>query len=127
MENVVNQKEPKVVTDWDDEDENEGKQKAHLWKKGQSGNIKGRPKGQTLKEYVKDMLSKLDDEEKLEFLKGMPKEVIWKMAEGNPTEDKQLRITVPQPILGGVTQLSVEEQARLREATMKEIGTSTVE
>ncbi len=58
-----------------------------LWKKGQSGNLKGRPKGKTMKEYVRDFLSKMTDEERDEWLNGIPKEIIWRLAEGNPTNE----------------------------------------
>lgn len=78
--------------------------KPYMWKKGQSGNIKGRPKGKTLKEWTKDYLERMTDEERDAFMEGIPKEVIWKMAEGNPTEDKNISITAPKPILGGTTQ-----------------------
>lgn len=78
--------------------------KPYMWKKGQSGNPAGRPKGKTLKEWTKDYLSRMTDEERDEFMQGIPKEVIWKMAEGNPSEDKNVSITVPAPILGGMTQ-----------------------
>lgn len=55
------------------------------FKKGQSGNPGGRPKGSvSLKEYARKMLREMDDEEKLEFLNGIDKDVIWKMSEGNP-------------------------------------------
>lgn len=59
----------------------------HLWKKGQSGNILGRPKGKTLKEYARQFLEKMNDEERDEWLEGLPKELVWKMAEGNPHQD----------------------------------------
>ncbi len=79
--------------------------KPFMWKPGQSGNPAGRPKGKTMKEYTKEMLERLTDEERDAFLMGMPKEIIWRMAEGNPhtTEDKQITIKTPVPILGGAT------------------------
>jgi hypothetical protein len=58
-----------------------------LWKKGQSGNLKGRPKGKTMKEYAREYLSKMTDEERDAFMEGIPKEIVWKMAEGNPNNE----------------------------------------
>lgn len=58
--------------------------KPWLWKKGQSGNVMGRPKGKTMKEYVKSYLERMSDEERDEWLEGIPKEIIWKLAEGMP-------------------------------------------
>lgn len=53
----------------------------YMWKKGQSGNIMGRPKGKTMKEYVKDYLAKMTDEERDEWLEGIDKHKIWEMGE----------------------------------------------
>lgn len=62
--------------------------KPWLYKKGQSGNLKGRPKGSiSMKQWVKGKLSKMTQSEREIFLQGVPKEVIWKMAEGNPKND----------------------------------------
>lgn len=54
-----------------------------LYKKGQSGNLKGRPPGTfSLKEYVKKKLASLTDEEREEYLEGLDKKTIWEMGEG---------------------------------------------
>lgn len=60
------------------------------WKKGFSGNLKGRKKGKTMKEWARDYISRMTDEERDEFMDGMEKEVIWKMAEGNPDNKSDL-------------------------------------
>ena len=71
--------------------------KPWLFKKGNSGGP-GRPKGKSLKEYSREMLAGMTEEERLEFMEGLPKETIWKMAEGNPPtviagdKDNPLRI-----------------------------------
>jgi hypothetical protein len=59
----------------------------YQWKKGQSGNPAGRQKGKTMKEYAKELLACQTEEERQEFLEGLDKDVIWKMAEGNPQTD----------------------------------------
>lgn len=62
------------------------KVKSHLlpyqWKKGQSGNPNGRPKGKTMKEYARELLACQTDEEREKFLEGIDKRTIWEMAEG---------------------------------------------
>ena len=56
--------------------------------KGVSGNPGGRPKGSiSLKRFAEKMLREMPDDEKTEFLKKLPPEIVWKMAEGNPKQD----------------------------------------
>ena len=64
--------------------------KDYQWKPGQSGNPTGGKPGKTLKVWAREFLSDLPDEKKMEFLKHMPPEVVWKMAEGNPDENKDI-------------------------------------
>ena len=61
--------------------------KPWLWKKGFCPNPGGRPKGKSLKAYAQEYLSKLTEEEKDEWLAGLPKEKVWAMGEGNPRQD----------------------------------------
>lgn len=65
------------------------------FKPGQSGNPGGRPKGTiSLKEFAKRYLQELDDEGKIEFMAGLDKDTVWKMAEGNPKNDVDLNAKV---------------------------------
>ena len=82
----------------------------YQWKKGQSGNPKGRKAGKSMKDFARDMLSKLTDDERMEFLKGIPKDVIWRLAEGNPAQDSEtkIKVEVPIPILDVVEMKAIE-------------------
>src|SRR3990167_6762308 len=50
-------------------------------------NPNGRPKGKTLKEWAREKLMNMSDEEKEEFIKTLPKDILWRMAKGNPAQD----------------------------------------
>ena len=75
--------------------------RGYMWKKGQSGNPNGRPKGKTLKTFAREYLESLPDEEKIEYLKTLPTEIVWKMAEGNPDtkSENTLKGDELQPVL----------------------------
>lgn len=62
----------------------------------------GRPKN-SLKSYAAKKLAEMSDEEKDKFLQELQKDLVWRMAEGNPhqTSDNTHEVTLPKPLLDG--------------------------
>jgi hypothetical protein len=73
-------------------------------------NPAGRPKGKTLKEFAREYLMNLPDDEKKEYLAQLPREIVWKMAEGNPhqTSDETIDVTIAKPLLEAIKPVVVE-------------------
>lgn len=63
--------------------------KPFQWKAGQSGNPSGRPKN-TMKQYARDYLKNMSEEDRLAFLKSQDMKTIWEMAEGKPKQDIEI-------------------------------------
>lgn len=79
---------------------------------GNNANPLGRPKGKTMKEYSREWFLNLTDEQKTAYILELEKVrpgFAWTMAEGSPTEDRNITITVPKPILGGVAMSELAE------------------
>lgn len=73
----------------DVEDQQEEQHKApwlkkYQWKPGQSGNPGGRPKGPSLKVWLRNYFEDLNDEDRVDFLKNIHPSLAWQMAEGRP-------------------------------------------
>src|SRR6266700_422265 len=64
------------------------------WKKGQSGNPKGKKPGKSMKTYLKEKFEKMNDEQRIEFLNRVAPDIAWKMAEGNPTNEVEGEMNV---------------------------------
>jgi hypothetical protein len=71
-----------------------------LYKKGQSGNPSGRPKGAvSMKTYIKKKLEIMTEVEREEFLEGLDKKTIWEMGEGKPKQDIEANVDMVSKVV----------------------------
>ena len=62
----------------------------YVFKKGVSGNPSGRGKGKSMKEYSKEYLSSMEEEDRIEFLNSVEHKTIWEMGEGKAKQDMEV-------------------------------------
>ena len=64
----------------------------YVFKKGISGNPGGRPVGsKSMKQYAKEYLEAMDEEDRLEFLNSIDHKTIWEMSEGKAKQDLDVK------------------------------------
>jgi len=95
MEEAAEQHENSIDLPLEKLKDEERKKKAewlapYQYKKGQSGNPSGRPPGISLKEYARNKLLTMTEEEREEFLHGINKREIWEMAKSRPKQDTDI-------------------------------------
>jgi len=69
------------------------------FKKGESGNPNGAPKGKRLKTFAMELLEKMSDEEKAKFLEKIDPRIVWEMAEGKAKQDVEMSGEVTSKII----------------------------
>lgn len=112
METTDNGIKVEYVEDLGEEDEIlpkiEGRDDKGRFTPGHAPLSNGRPKGTiSFKEFAKRWFMELPDEAKEAYLLSLEDKrpgFALVMGEGNPTEDKQITVKTPTPILGGISQ-----------------------
>lgn len=79
-----------------------------LFKKGNEfAKMGGRPKGPSIKVWLRNKLAEMDEDERQEFVKDLPKEFLMRMAEGNPKESVEVE-EVNNPYAGLTREQKIE-------------------
>lgn len=96
--------------------------KPFQWKKGVSGNPKGRKPGKSLKTFAREYLESLPDNEKVEYLASLPMELVWRMAEGNPKNESDVKSDgKPIPILNVISKdVILDNNSNSKDSEIKE-------
>ena len=78
---------------------------------GNLANPEGRPKGKTLKEWARDKLMGMTEEQREEFIKSLSKDTFWRMAEGNPHQTTDITSAgKPIPILNALPDNDISKE-----------------
>lgn len=69
----------------------------------------GRPRGTSLKEYWRQKLADMTEEERTAFSQDLNNELIWKMAEGNPATETNLGNKDGKPFIVNIVKEIAEQ------------------